>query len=71
MTHPERQRIVDFMKLYARSQQDDDGWAIVGKMVWPSLKNIPAQYLDRVESDEGWGRCRLTTSGKIILEFMS
>jgi hypothetical protein len=44
-----------------------DGWAPVSKLVFPLLANVPVELLEREQSADGSGRCRLTVDGRIVL----
>lgn len=54
----------------ARNKVEEDGWSPVSAHVWPLLKDVPQELLERSpDVATGGGRCRLTHDGEIILKF--
>jgi hypothetical protein len=46
----------------------DGGWVKVSKVVWPLMKSIPHELLEKLPKEEG-GFVRLTEAGKTIVRY--
>ena len=43
---------------------DNSGWAKVSKEVWPLLKIIPSELIEKEQNNDGTGRAKLSDKGK-------
>jgi hypothetical protein len=61
----------NFLRLIAKGQQCQSGWAPVSKVLYPLVKAMPPELVEHMPSDDGKGSARLTQRGEAILDAMS
>jgi hypothetical protein len=61
----------NFIRLIARGQEQNGGWAKVSKPLYPLVKNMPAELVEHKPADDDCGWARLTPHGEAILEAMN
>jgi len=56
--------------LLQRSPRDGDGWAVVSKVVWPLLNNMPDELIEKEIGGDSYGRVRLTETGLKVVSYL-
>lgn len=58
----------DFIRLIQRSI-GSDGWAPVSETLWRFMDLLPSRLLETEKFEQG-GRCRLTSDGEVLAEYL-
>lgn len=60
-----------FIRLIAKNQQEQGGWASVSKQVYPIVQKMPPELVEHEPQEGGGGRARLTPRGDSVLDAMN
>lgn len=59
------------LKLVAKEQECQDGWAKVSKAVYPLMVKMPVELVELHQVSDGGGRARLTPAGQEVINGMA
>ena len=60
-------KIMHLMRL-VKHDADSSGWADVSSAVWPIIKDVPDELLEKVQNGDK-GKVRLTHDGELLLAY--
>lgn len=60
-----------FLRLIAKGEEKNGGWAKVSAVIYPLVQRMPSELVEHEPTDDGWGRARLTNQGRSVLECMN
>jgi hypothetical protein len=60
----------NFLRLIAKGQQLNGGWAKVSKQLYPLVRAMPPELVEHFAHEDGGGRAQLTPQGEAVLDAM-
>lgn len=59
----------NLLRLTRKGMEENDGWAVVSKAVWPMIVMMPTDLIERHLLQDGTGIARLTDRGEAVLDY--